>query len=348
MWRLIAVVVAIWIAWPEDRVEVRTVHTRDVVTVPMPVAFAQTVQIPAEPARCPLGRTDAPLAQPTQPPEEIIDVRPSPTNAGWVATWNAESIFVSRNAGASWTRVLDGAGEVSDVSFDCFGRVIAIRGKRVGIRDGEHERWRTAPVSIEDGMPSRVLGGGPDIVLVAHAIGMNGVRLAISRDGGETWASHRLAAYWEGDKVRGRQYEDGTIRGAVPVTDCDSYTLFMFRLRDGELASVEHARYPRGPVETLFDKTEDGALYELEYDATVDGPVPLLVQDHEVHRVVNGKQRRTRWFVRNPYTAVGDAAGHVWNVACGKLELATARVTRGTDPRDGSSGAADAAGCDPS
>lgn len=360
----VAITVAVpcvWLAWPEDRVEVRTVTTREVVTVAVPVAFEQPYVVPAAPARCPLPRTDAPLVQPAQPPETVDAVRPAPTNAGWVAAWNAKAIFISRDAGATWTRVLDGVGEVADVSFDCFGRVIAVRGKRVGIRDGDRERWRTAPVKLHDGEPARVLGGGPDIALVAYSMADDSMepRLAISRDGGASWRTRPLSDYWEGEAIRGRQYEDGTIRGAIPVTDCDSYLLWVFRFRDDKMEHVEHARYWREPVwegnrmidpvgHRLFDRDEDGILFEVEFDSTVDGPVPLLLRDDEVHRFTNGKTRRTPWIVGNPHTAAGDAAGHVWSVVCGKLEIATARANRGTDPHDGSSAARDEAGCDPS
>jgi hypothetical protein len=336
----------LWLAWPEDRVEVRTVHTREVVTVPVPVAFEQPVQIPAEPARCPLPRTDAPLVQPAQPPEHVASVRPAPTNAGWVAAWSPSAIFVSRDAGATWTRVLDGAGTVADVSFDCFGRVIAVRGGRVGIRDGAHERWRTAPLDLGADKPARVLGGGPDLVVIARVADDPGARLAISRDGGQTWGTRKLAPYWEGEPIRGRQYEDGTIRGAVPVTDCDYYALWMFRIHDDKIDSIEHGRYE--PRERLFAKDEDGASYEVGFDESIDGPVPLQLRDREVERLVSGKPRSTHWIVGDRQTAAGDAAGHVWSVVCGKLEIATARATRGSGPHDGSSGAADAAGCDPS
>jgi hypothetical protein len=89
---------------------------------------------------CPPPRTDAPRAKALHPPHDVNRVTASRTNAGWIAAWDDTQVLVSTDAGVSFYRVLDGPGAVNDVTFDCFGNVVVLRDRQLGIREGTHER----------------------------------------------------------------------------------------------------------------------------------------------------------------------------------------------------------------
>src|SRR5690349_9793058 len=68
-----------------ERVVARVVEVEKVVESRFAVANRPT---------CPPPRTDAPHVSPDLP-EPITGVRPATSNAGWIAAWNAEHVFVS-------------------------------------------------------------------------------------------------------------------------------------------------------------------------------------------------------------------------------------------------------------
>ena len=97
------------------------------VVAPAPAAPPPPVDVPAAPVvapvratpaapvgaelalrACPPPRRDAPRLTPPALDEEIAQVMVAPSNAGWVAAWNADHVFVSTDAGAHFDRVLDG------------------------------------------------------------------------------------------------------------------------------------------------------------------------------------------------------------------------------------------------
>src|SRR5689334_15769038 len=135
-WFAVAVAIALpaqiatmmYVLEPRTTVRVVETHTADVITIPLPLPVENVVHVPTDRMACPPARTDARVHAPAALPEPITQVRPSPSNAGWIAAWNDEHIYISMDAGASWQRRLDAASPVQDVGFDCFGRVIAMRG----------------------------------------------------------------------------------------------------------------------------------------------------------------------------------------------------------------------------
>ena len=306
---------------------------------PAPVA-------PASRASCPPPRRDADWVKPDLP-DPIEHVQPAPTNAGWIAAWSRTTVYVSTDAGATFARVLDGEQPVIGVSFDCFGRAIALRGTSVGILDGGREHWATVPglraLDTSDGVgaPGGVLGGGPDVVVVGVAPGdFWRPRLVVSADAGATWTRRDLAGDLEpGMKMRGRQDADGTIRVGTAVGDCMNDVLEWTTITGGkpstvtagmpemgafaiygDVAVTEDSVVDAGGNATPIDKSDvDG---ELE---PVPGAIPTVVSGTRAFRVSHAKLRELSLYVDGHPEAV-DPAGRLWSVACGHAVVA--RKTR--------------------
>ncbi len=336
-----------WLLYPRERVRIvrETTTTTQVVTLPVAMPIDHEIYISTE-RTCPRPRHDAPRVRPAAVPERVTHLRPSPTNAGWIAAWSEEAIFLSDDAGGSWHRALDGEGQVRDVAFDCFGRAIAIRGRRLGIRDGDRDSWRTLPVfdvtdhrALEEPATVAVLGGGPDVALV----GLEPIpdqlwraRLAISRDLGTTWETHSLDQEWEGGELRGRQYEDGSIRAMLPVPDCMGDSAWLFTYRDG----VVHGDYDAVSPNMAFFGDAVLSDREWKHDGDhemrpivglesvnpdiIEGPSPIVAVDGTLYRVTNGKASPLPYKLSDEATSlVADAAGRVWSIVCGQPTIAT-------------------------
>jgi hypothetical protein len=192
---------------------------------------------------CPPPRTDAPRpASLTDLPKEVHAVVASRTNAGWIAAWNHEHVLVSRDAGRTFARVLDGPGDVDGVTFDCYGNVIVLRDRELGIRDGTRETWQRLPRGLRGDQddPAVLIGDGPDVVVIATAPGDTWLaRAAVSADRGATWWYRDLVDYWESSHASGYQASDGTIHVALTTADCMSDPVYWLRIRDGVVASEE-------------------------------------------------------------------------------------------------------------
>ena len=332
----------LWALTPNERV----VHTSSMQLVPMPtpVAVVHEVEVEVErpmprppvlPTKCPAPRRDVPAGKLMQPPEEIEHVRPSSTNSGWVAAWNADHVYVSRNGGASWKLVPageDNQGVVRDVDFDCFGRVLAVRGSVPG---------------IDDDSDLVVLGGGPDMVVTGKSGDVNMGRIAVSADGGATWHLRDLMESWE-TPVYGRQYEDGTIATIAQQGDCGGQAPYSFAF-DRALGTIKSSKL--AVYEDLLGREEkiDGVDGYYRDTHVIEGPFPMLVANGHAYRYLKDKDTATElplalsedaWYYRT------DAAGRLWGIACGGVAIAPA--TRGSGPRAGSSDAAAAKRCDPS
>jgi hypothetical protein len=284
---------------------------------------------------CPPPRRDAPWVAPMLD-EDIVAVRPAPSNAGWIAAFNREHVFVSFDAGATFARVLDGDGAVNDVSFDCYGHVIVLRGNRVGIRDGEREKWRDVQ-ALRGGEndPGGVLGGGPDVVVVGNVPDVSWeARLAVSDDLGATWSYRELAGEFESDmRLRGRQQADGTIDAAISVADCMSDELVWSRWQHGAidkdtagmLEGASFAVYGDLAISHRSWRTRNGDWHDLALDVAeneevkvVPGAFPVLVAAGKTFRIgEHGQVRELPLVVEGEPQAV-DLAGRVWSVACGK------------------------------
>ncbi len=295
----------------------------------------------AERPSCPPPRRDAPWLVPKLD-EDIVAVRPAPSDAGWIAAYNRDHVFVSFDAGATFARVLDGDGAVTDASFDCYGHLIVLRGKRVGIRDGEHERWRDVP-ALRGGEQDAggVLGGGPDVVVVGNAPGDAWqARLAISDDLGATWSYRELAGEFESDMhLRGRQRADGTIDAAISSADCMNDDLMWARVQHGEVATVAAAMaegasfavYGDLVVADLGWRTRTGDWHELalprEVVTVVPGAFPVVVAGDKTFRIGERGEVRALPLVVEGEPQTVDLAGRVWSVACGKPLIAKRTAT---------------------
>ena len=334
--------------WPEERV--RIVHTTTTQVVPMPtvIEVAHVVSVPSDRSICPPPRSDAPRAQPEQPPEPVGYIRPSSTNAGWIAAWNDKHIYISMDAGASWQPAFEGNTEdIRDVDFDCHGRAIVVRGTQLGIREGAEERWHALPgLALENEHDDAwVIGGGPDVVVVGHAPGDEmKARLVISRDRGATWERRHLVGDYEGNRVIGRQYEDGRILAMVPLPDCMSTYPWVFEYKTGvvthhhsEAASelvfdgdriVSRTGWHRIGSETVHDYSGVAS-----WPSVAEGP---FVISEEIYRFRGGRLVATRWQVHDDATdLVGDRAGRLWYIACGKVAIASRTVPDGLCPDQG-------------
>ncbi len=185
---------------------------------------------------CPAPHKVAPRGALVQPPRYMLrGVATAPTDTRWVAAWDAEHVYVTRDGGTSWDRVLDGAGAVLDVAFDCHGRVFALRrGSGLGVREGADETWRNIAGihigEVDDEVPDpgehrdyapRLLGGGRKIVVLGTASAEQGDAFAaISSDGGASW-SHVNLSWYEGGSIYG-DWQGDTLRVVIPWTDCMS------------------------------------------------------------------------------------------------------------------------------
>ena len=336
--------VATWAVRPGEHVRVVRTSSVQIVPMPAPIAIVSEVEVPVAPATCPPPRTDAKLRRPAKLPEAIDHVRPSVTNAGWIAAWNAKHIYISTDGGASWQRRLDAASPVQDVAFDCFGRPIAMRANFVGIRDGEAEHWRPVPslrqIDPEVPMPARLLGGGPDIVVVAHAEQRDDrwwvAQLGVSHDLGATWRTRRLVDDWEGGHVHGRQHEDGTVLAMLSLPDCMSDFPFAFRWKDGVYERLETSLDAdlaffgdrmvsyRGSHKIGSDYVRELPDLGAPFPTLIEGPYPIFITDAGAFRV--DRKRVTRLPVEldgDETDLVADPAGRLWSVRCGKPHVST-------------------------
>lgn len=283
----------------------RTVaETSSVTTIPISISIPITVATaaptpPESRPRCPAPRTDAPrAAKLTDLPQEVHGVAASRTNAGWIAAWNFERVLVSRDAGRTFERVLDGPGQVAAVTFDCYGNVIALRGQQLGIREGTREYWRAVPgLRGKDDDPIALVGGGPDVVVIGSTPGDGWqARLAVSPDLGRTWWYRDLVDAWESAEATGYQAADGSIHVALTTADCMSDPVYWLRIRDGKVETDDI-----GSVGTI----------------ALEGDVAYIHSDGEIQtkRFGEASWRRARG-KRGEKLLAGsvDPAGRVWSI----------------------------------
>ena len=335
-----------WVLRPREHVRVVHTTSTEIVAMPAPVPFEHVVNVPTERASCPPPRRDARFVAPASLPEAVARVRPSVTNAGWIAAWNDDTIYISMDAGASWTQRLDGEGVVRDVAFDCYGRAIAVRGRKLGILDGDGVHWEALPglrLTDDDlyGRPHAVvLGGGPDVAVIGHALrskdGAWTAALVVSHDLGLTWQHRTLADYWEGGDVHGRQHEDGTILAMIPQADCMHDDPWVFRWRAGELEQVEAAiaadlaffgdRMISSKQWQHIGSPQAHDLPALDYlhPTLIEGPYPILITPDGAYRVDGKQPKLLPWQLDgNEVQPVADPAGRIWSVRCGQPHVST-------------------------
>src|SRR5688500_7732288 len=103
LWFVIAGQLALigWLVRPREHEVVRTSRT-SVAAMPAPLPIIERiVNVPTDRTACPPPRTEALVVKPAEIPdyEDIAHVRPSVTNAGWIAAWNERHVYISMNAG---------------------------------------------------------------------------------------------------------------------------------------------------------------------------------------------------------------------------------------------------------
>jgi hypothetical protein len=344
---------------PETRVVTRVEHTKttQVLTIPMapqlvhlPVASPPTT---AELRACPTPRTDAPRIQPPTLDEDVDGLHVSPTNAGWIAAWNDEHIFVSTDAGKTFRRTLDGIGTVRTVAFDCFGRVVTIRGEKLGIADAGRDSWRSIPgIQLADqgdahgSWPARValVSGGRDVIVVGSAaasLGEGNARVAVSRDLGESWSYRDLTSFVTStEDVGGFQRADGTIVVGIEIPDCMSDALSWVEMRpDGTsnelMISMPGAQfefygdevytsYARRSLQTHAD-AEWTRFSDDDYSGTpIQAPYPVMVSNDSASRFVGSAPKLLPYVIEGSHHAM-DPSGRLWSIVCGQLWIAGIR-----------------------
>lgn len=343
---------------PETRVITRVEHSKTTEVLAIPMA-PQLVQVPvatasatAEARACPTPRTDAPRIEPPSLDEDVDDFVVSPTNAGWIAAWNHEHIFVSTDAGRTFRRTLDGVGDVRDVAFDCFGRVLAVREEMLGISDGGRDMWRSVPGleldSEKDGemwWPAKVrlIGGGRDVIVVGQATGAGDAhaRVAVSRDLGASWSYRDLTSYAESSEdIGGFQRADGSIVVGVEVPDCMSDDLAWVEIRPDGTSDEHWISMPGAQFEfygdqiyTAYARRKLDAPVDAEWtrfpDEQVSGtpiqaPYPVVVSSEKAARMVGSTAKILPWVIEGEQHAM-DPAGRLWSIVCGQLWIASTR-----------------------
>jgi len=315
-----------------------------VMTVPSPPTVVERVEriervIEAQPTTannrpaCPPVNIDAPAASSLGAmPLGMIGVVTARTNASWIAAWNDEQVQLSVDGGRTFKRVLDGSGRVRAVTFDCYGRVFAIRGGSLGSRDGANEAWRVVPhIQGDSDSPIALLGGGPDAIVVgvrSDADSWN-ARLAVTPDLGVSWWFRELVDYWETSNVTGRQDADGSIHMTITTADCMRDPVDWIRIVDGEVetdfldsvgdvqlfddiainAGWQGVRWKR------FREAEWHAVKGIAPEITdaelFDGPLPRVLADGTLFKITNG--RATRIDTKFPeHSGAVDRGGRVW------------------------------------
>lgn len=332
--------------------------------VPVPISAPPAVVPPAAARHaCPAPVRRAARVAVPRLPEAITHVRPSATDARWILAWNATAIFVSVDAGRSWRRVLDAPGAVLDAGFDCFGHALALRGTvpgkpdggALGVLDGAAERWHAVPDLTMAPDASMVVGGGPDVVILARPTGITptGARLAVSDNLGASWRTIDL----EPPIVRvltpgqARQVADGTITAGLVIGDCRSDSLAAFTVRGTQVVETQYSVGEQPLVLSSEGVIADGwweaapsRVDDMTYPERVTGlagsngstaipaPWPALVYGDTAYRVRAGHARPLPLVVDGTPQAI-DPAGRLWMIVCGQPRLA-GRTASGNDTCD--------------
>ncbi|HUQ01491.1 MAG TPA: hypothetical protein VM261_03300 [Kofleriaceae bacterium] len=320
-----------------------------IVVVPQPAAAPTGAQAFGDLGPCPEPHTARPTGALRQPSDATVEhVAAAPTDSRLVAAWNEDDVFVSRDGGSSWDRVLAGPGAVLDASFDCHGRVLVLReGNGLGMRDGVREAWRTVPgvelrVSDEDYQPrdmARVIGGGRSLAVTGPRSGDGDGEAwaAISDDGGVSWHHADLGWY---DGTTHAAWEGDALRIMVPWTDCMSegirlVTVTGSGVKDDELGewSANVALDRTGPY-VLSEYCEGDALLCIwrpgrDWRAlvpaavvahgddgitlqVVDGPVDVIIRNDTVQTLTGARLGKARTWPFDADPLATDLAGRLW------------------------------------
>jgi hypothetical protein len=321
--------------------------TSNVVQLSFPIMTVQREPPPppppvAAPAGCPAPVTTIAKVTIQQPADEVTTIVASLTNAGWIAAWNEQHIWVSHDGGATFERELDGPGDVGGVTFDCFGHAIAVRAGAIGIH-AEREVWHLVPGMqvAADSPHGTLIGGGPNIAIVFDATSETHQEseLAISSDHGASWSFRALDTAYEDGRTTGREHADGSFELAIAYGDCMRDPLAWFEISGDDITEVEasafsarvlihdHVAYnglavrSRRGGEWVAD--DWSAIRGVPDDANitwVDGASPRLIANNTIYRIVDGRAKRVGKLPPDLSPMVVDAAGRVWSVRLAKPE----------------------------
>jgi len=323
------IVTIVIVARPRAQPQATTYSPQLTFVAPSPPPPDPAPRIDERPS-CPPPRVDAPWVAPKLD-EDVLAVRPAPSNAGWIVAWNHDHVFASFDAGATFARVLDGVGPVRSASFDCWGHVVVQRAGRIGVRDGTREAWHSVGgLDATDDARGAIIGGGPDIVVVGRAAEQqDATRVAISSDAGVSWQFHEMSPRLDADNVQGQQHADGSIDLAYSIGDCMNDEVVIARIADGKLETSTKVIAEGSPFHVDGDVvlTDGGWIsrgggewhaYPFTNAATpVPGAHHVVVSFDKTYRFVHGELRELPLVVEGEPQAV-DLAGRVWSIACGK------------------------------
>jgi hypothetical protein len=330
---------------------VTRIETTTVLSVPTPpivISIPAPVSTATDTRACPIPRTDAPSLVPPKLPEDVKRLAVSPTNAGWIAAWNDDHLFVSTDAGRTFHRTLDGVGDVHAAQFDCFGNVVVVRGDQIGIAVGAHETWNTvagldlATEGWGDEVlhPNVALIGGRDVIVVGRRPGdEGGARVAVSHDLATTWRYHDMGDYSAPSRhAAGFQRADGSIVVGVTVPDCMTEHLSWIEIAANG-ASKTHESQIFGEAFQFWNESiistygrrkmsaPDDSDWKLVgenewWGVPIPAPYPVFVTAEKAARFVGGKLRDYPWILDEGEERAMDPAGRLWTIACGQLWIA--------------------------
>lgn len=310
-----------------------------VITMSSPAPTPALVPAPPPAATKPAPRRPLPSVA-AAVDEPVTHVRAARDDAYLIAAWNDDHVFVSRDGGRTFARVLDSYETLADVGFDAAGDTLAIRGARIGVRDASGaEAWREIPgiLAGNDGSvhpdqaaaTPQLIDGGPDIVVVAGTGGAEArylTMIAASSDRGASWRYHELDGVYEAQDVHGAQAANGTITIALPVFDCDYEALAWVRwTRDGHFDIHQIAGATRG-FQVYGDRAATGTSWVRRRDRTwhaiadaddgataIEAPTPTIVDKREVWAIARGKLQLLPWCVSGTAPMI-DGAGRMWMI----------------------------------
>jgi hypothetical protein len=191
----LACVGAWWSARP-DAPPVSVTLAPAIEPVEVEASFALVAQAAPPPPRraCPAPHSSAPMVEVPDVENPFIEhVLPAPTDARWIAMWSGSNLYVSYDAGASFTHVLEATGaSLGDVGFDCDGRVLATANGRRAIYDGAKLRWAALPHAVDDAeIPAPVRYGDAELARRDDVV--------VIRRGGDAW--QRVTGLPDGETV---------------------------------------------------------------------------------------------------------------------------------------------------
>jgi hypothetical protein len=163
---------------------------------------------PAPPDPCPAPFTAATFAELDAPPD-IRAITLSRHDVRLLAMWSDDALHLSTDEGQSFTRVLDRAGTLGDVAFDCRGRLHALRGDgELGTYDPQTrtERWARVATFWSRGDEidaGRLIADGAGVAVIGNTPARRDRLWLARRDPAGRWQARHLFSdrepgYWSG------------------------------------------------------------------------------------------------------------------------------------------------------